>query len=126
MRILGFVILIVAVAAALWNGALVNLPSLLIVIGLPLTGMVAAYGMDIGIAFRAVFSGIDDRGSLQSHRHMEAHSVDGHYLWRGPGHIAPKRYTPYSGVELSLVLTGLSGMVYLRYLMSTTARDRAR
>jgi hypothetical protein len=64
MRILGFIVLIAAVVVALAQPFYIDIASLIIVLGLTLTGLLAGFGGDVGTGFKAVFSNIADRDSI--------------------------------------------------------------
>jgi hypothetical protein len=61
MRILGFIVLIVAVVIALVQPHFIDIPSAVIVLGLTLASLLAGFGGDIGTGFKAAFSSTADR-----------------------------------------------------------------
>jgi len=65
MRILGIIIFVTIVALAC-TGHLVNIPSVLIVIGGTIAMLLAAFGSGVWSAFKAVFSGSPDRDSIET------------------------------------------------------------
>ncbi|MBT4496601.1 MAG: hypothetical protein HOC74_02695 [Gemmatimonadetes bacterium] len=64
MRILGFIVLIAVVVIALGQSFLIDIASLIIVLGLTLACLLSSFGGGIGTGFKAVFSNTADRDTI--------------------------------------------------------------